>query len=60
MSLVMSLMMMVPGPGSPPFCDFINFLNYPLIVLVDCHLMYSPNPFVMSVEYFPAPAQKLL
>ena len=59
-SSMASLTMMVLGPGSPPVCNFPNFLNYPLIVLVDFHIMESPNPFVVSVEYFQCPAQKLL
>ena len=50
MSLMKSLIMMVMGPGSPPVCAFLNFLNYPLIVLVDCHVMELLNPFVVSVE----------
>ena len=58
MSLMTSLTMMVLGPGSPPVCAFIRFLNYPLILFVDCHVMDSPNPFVVSVEYFQFPAQK--
>ena len=37
-----------------------SFLNYLLIVLVDFHVMESLNPFVVSVEYFQVPAQKLL
>ena len=60
MSLMMIMTMMVLGPGSPPVRAFLHFLNYPLIVLVDCHVMESPNPFVVSVEYFQFPAQKLL
>ena len=36
------------------------FLNYMLIVLVDCHVMESLNLVVVSVEYFPFPAQKIL
>ena len=39
MSLMTSLMMMVLGQGSPPVCAFLHFLNYLLIMLVDCHLM---------------------
>ena len=58
--ILTSLTMMVMGPGSPPVCAFIHSLNYQLIVLVDCHIMKSPNPFVVSVEYFPFLAQKLL
>ena len=50
-------------PGSPPVRTFLNVLNYPLIVLVDCHIIESPYPLVVSVEYFQGskfPAQKLL
>ena len=39
MSLMTILTMMVLGTGSPPVCDFLHFLNYSLIVLVDYHLM---------------------
>ena len=39
MSLMTSLKMMVLGPGSPLVRDFLHFLNYLLIVLVDCHVM---------------------
>ena len=60
MSLMTSLMMMVLGMGSPPVRAFFRFLHYLLIVLVDCHVMKSPNLFVVSVEYFQLPAQKLL
>ena len=60
MSLMTSLVMMVLVPGSPPVRASLHFLNYPLIMLVDFHVMESPNPFVVSVEYFPFPAQKLL
>ena len=60
MSLMTSLTMIALGPGSPTVRAFLNFLNYPLIVLVDFHVMESPNTFVMSVEYFQFPAQKLL
>ena len=59
-SLMTSLTVMVLGLGSPPVCALLHFLNYLLIVLVDCHVMESPNPFVMSVELFQFPAQKLL
>ena len=48
---------------SPPVRAFIHVLNYLLIVLVDCHLIESPYPLVVSVEYFQFskfPAQKLL
>ena len=60
MSLMTSLKMKVLGPGSPPVYAFLHVLKYPLIMLVDRHLMWSPNPFVVSVEYSPFPAQKLL
>ena len=53
----------VLGPGSPPVCAFLHVFNYPLIVLVDCHLIKSPYPLVVSIEYlqvFKFPAQKLL
>ena len=50
---------MVLGLGSPPVRAFINFLNYPLIMLVDCHVMESLNTVVVSVEYFQVLAQKL-
>ena len=60
MSLMTSLTMMVFGPGSPPVHAFLHFLNYMLIVLVDCHITESINPFVVSVEYFQFTAQKLL
>ena len=36
------------------------FFYYPLIVLVDCHVIKSPNLVVVLVEYFQFPAQKLL
>ena len=38
MSPMRSLAMKVMGPGSPPVRAFLNVLNYPLIVLVDCCL----------------------
>ena len=60
MSLITSLTMMVLGLGLPSICAVLYFLNYPLIVLVDWHVMESPNPFVVSVEYFQFLAQKLL
>ena len=59
-SVMKILTMMVLGPGSLMFRDFLRVLNYLLIVLVDCHVMESPNLFVVSVEYFQFPAQKLL
>ena len=58
-SLMESLMMMVLGPSSSPVHAFLHFLNFLLIVLVGYHVMESLNPFVVSVEYFPFPAQKL-
>ena len=60
MSLMTSMEMMVQGPGSPPVCALLEFLKYQLIVLVDCHVIESLNPFVVSVEYFQFTAQKLL
>ena len=60
MSLMTSLTMMVMGPGLPPIRAFIHFLNYPLIVLMNCYVMDSPKPFVASVEHFQFPAQKFL
>ena len=60
MSMMTGLTMIVLGPGLPPVHAFLNFLNYPLIVLVDCHVMESPKPFVVSVKYFQIPPQKLL
>ena len=59
-SLVTSLAMLVLGLGSPPARAFLHFLKYPLIVLVDFHVMESPITFVVSVENFQFPAQKLL
>ena len=56
-------MMKVLGLGSLPVCTFIHVLNYPLIVLVDCHPIESQYPLVVSVEYFQGsnfPIQKLL
>ena len=58
-----NLMMKVMGLGSPPVHAFLHVLNFLLIVLVDCHLVKSPYPLVVSVEYFQGPkipAQKLL
>ena len=60
MSLMTSLTMMVLGSGSPPVRAFLNFLTYLVILLVDFHVMESPNPFVVAVEYFQFPAQKSL
>ena len=57
------LTMKVLGPGSPPVREFLHVFNYPLIVLVDCHLIESLFLLVVSVEYFQGskfPAQKLL
>ena len=34
-----NMKMKVLGPGSPPVCEFLHVLKYPLIVLVDCHLI---------------------
>ena len=44
--------MKVLGPVSLPVRVFLNVLKYPLIVLVDCHLIKSQYPLVISVEYF--------
>ena len=55
-----SLTMMVLGLGSPLVHAFTRLSNYPLIVLVNCNVIESPNPFVVSVEYLQFPAQKLL
>ena len=44
--------MKVLGPGSLPVCVFLNVLKYPLIVLVDFHLVKSQYSLVVSVEYF--------
>ena len=55
--------MKVLGLGSLPVCVFLHILNYPLIVIVDCHLVESQYPLVVSVEYFQGSkftAQKLL
>ena len=48
--------MKVLGPGSPTVCVFLHVSNYPLIVLVDCRLINSQYPLVVSVEYFRAPS----
>ena len=48
---------------SPLVRAFIHFLNYPLIVLVDCHQIKSQYLLVVSAEYFQGskfPTQKLL
>ena len=60
MSLMTSLMMKILDLGSPPVREFIHVLNYPLIVLVNCCVKLSSNKFVVSVEYFPFTAQKVL
>ena len=55
--------MKVLGLGSLPVPAFFHVLNYPLIVLVDCHLIKSLYPMVVSVEYFQGskfPTQKPL
>ena len=57
MSLMTSLIMKVQGPGLPDSLVYlVRALFYsskiPLIVFVDCHVMESQNPFVVSVEYF--------
>ena len=67
MSLMTSLEMVVLGPGLPDnlvylVCALFNFLIFPLIVFVDCQVMESPNPVVVSVEYFQSeyfPAQNI-
>ena len=56
MSLMTILAMKVLGPCSPLVHAFLHVLNYLLIVLVGCCLKLSPNPCVVSVEYFPFPA----
>ena len=48
------------GSGFTSGSCLSSFLNYLLIVLVDFHVMESQNTFVVSVEYFQFPAQKLL
>ena len=56
-------MMKVQGSGSLPVRMFLHVLNYPLIMLVDCHLMVSHNTLEVCVEMFQGlkfPAQKLL
>ena len=60
---LMNMTMKVLGLGSPPVCAFLHVLNYPLIMLVYCHLIESLYPLVVSVEYFLGskfPAQNLL
>ena len=57
MSLMTSLTIMVLGPGLPDNLVYlvhalIYFLKILLIVFVDCHVMDSQDPFVVSVEYF--------
>ena len=70
-SLLLSLMKMslshltmkVLSPGSPSVRAFLRVLNYPLIVLADCHRIKSLYPLVVSFEYFQGsnfPAQKLI
>ena len=54
-SLMTSLTMMVLGPGLPlnlVYLLCVHFLKFPLIKFVDCHVMESQNPFVVSVVYF--------
>ena len=67
MSFMTSLIMMILGPGLPDnqnlVCALFYFSKIPLIMFVDCHVMDSQNPFVVSVEYFQSeyfPAQKLV
>ena len=60
---VTNMTMKVLGPGLLPVRAFLHVLNYPLIILVDCHLIKSLYLLVVSVEYFQGskcPAQKLL
>ena len=67
-SLTTSLTMKVLGLGLPEnlVCllrALFYFSKITLIVFVDCHVMESQNPFVVSVEYFQSeyfPAQKLV
>ena len=49
--------MMVLGPGLPENLVYLVLALFylskiPLIVFVDCHVMESQNPFVVSVECF--------
>ena len=60
MTLMTSLTMMVLGLCLPPVCAFLQFLNYLLTVLVDCHITETPNPFVVSVEYSQFLAKKII
>ena len=57
-------MVMVPGLPLDLICLLrAHFLKFLLILFVDCQVMQSQNPFVMSVEYFQSeyfPAQKLV
>ena len=55
-----NLTMKVLGLSSPTVRDLLHVLNYPLILFVDCCLIESPYPLVVSIEYFQFPAQKLL
>ena len=58
-----NLRMKVRGLGLPLDREFLHVLNYPLIMLVDFHVIESPYPLVVSVEYYQVlkfPAQKLL
>ena len=47
-----NMMMKVLGSVSLPVHSFIHVLKYLLIVLVDCHLIESQYPLVVSIEYF--------
>ena len=66
MSLMTILAMMVMGPGLTDNLVYLvreknYFLKFLLIVFVDCQVMESQNPVVVSVEYFQSeyfPAQK--
>ena len=66
MSLMMSLTMMVLGMGLSLNLVYLlctHFLKFLLIVFVDCHVMESQNPFVVSAEFFQSeyfPAKKLV
>ena len=55
-----NLTMKVLGPGSTLVRAFLHVLIYPFIVLINCHLIESPYPLVVSVRYFEFPAQKVL
>ena len=55
--LMKILMMIVLGPGLLENLDYlvhalVYFSKILSIIFVDCHIMESQNPFVVSVEYF--------